>query len=108
MTRRDVLLLTSSLALPLHAAPCLSVLDPRTAADYDAYLKTARAAAELPLGPKLLDRVPEDQRAEALRVLNSNRPYVWNLHQNSPNGALPVYKGIVVDWVGAVRVPGAT
>ncbi len=63
---------------------------------------------EQPLGPKLLERVPEEQRAEALRILDRNQPYVWNLHEKSPNGALPVFKGIIVDWIGAVRIPGAS
>lgn len=71
-------------------------------------MKTARATVEQPLGPKLLERVPEDQRAEALRILDKNQPYVWNLNKDRPDGALPVYKGIIVDWVGAVRLPGVT
>ena len=108
MTRRDVLFLASPFAVSLRAAPCQSVLDPRTAAEYDAYLKTARVTAEQPLGPRTLERLPEDQRAEALRTLDSHQPYVWNLHRNRQDGVLPVYKGIIVDWVGAVRMPGVT
>jgi hypothetical protein len=111
MTRRDVLRFAAPIVFRpdvLGAAPCQSVLDPRTAADYDAYLKTARAAAEQPLGPRLPDRVPDEQRAEALRILDSGQPYVWNLHKNSPNGALAVYKGVIVDWLGAIRIADAS
>src|ERR1035438_2127827 len=111
MTRRDVFRLGAPLLVPpltLCAAPCESDLDPRTAADYDAYLKNTRANAEQPLGSKLLERVPEKQRPEALRVLDSKQPYVWNLNQNEPNGARTVYKGVIVDWMGAIRMPGVT
>lgn len=94
--------------LALDAAPCQSVLDPQTAADYDTYLNAARAAAEQPFASRLLDRVPEDQRAAAQRILDHNQPYVWNLHASSPNGAFPVYKGIIVDWMGAVRIPATS
>ena len=94
--------------LTLCAAPCQSDLDPRTAADYDAYLKKSRAQAEQPLGSTLLDRVPANQRSEALRILDGGQPYVWNLHKNRPNGALAVYKGVIVDWIGAIRIPGIT
>jgi hypothetical protein len=41
-------------------------------------------------------------------VIESNQPYIWNLHANQPNGALAVYKGIIVDWMGAFRVRDAT
>jgi hypothetical protein len=60
------------------------------------------------MGPRLLDRVPEKQRPEALRILDSKGSYVWNLNNNEPNGALTVYKGVIVDWVGAIRIPGVT
>ncbi|HEY3840832.1 MAG TPA: hypothetical protein VGL72_29870 [Bryobacteraceae bacterium] len=106
MDRRDVLRLL--LAAPpqlLDAAPCQSVLDPRTAADYEAYLKTARTAIEQPLNGKLLERVPEPRRAEAMKILDSNKAYIWNLHEHALNGALPVYKGVIVDWMGAMRIP---
>src|ERR1700722_20547735 len=112
MTRRDVFRLGAPLLvrpLILCAAPCESDLDPRTAADYDAYLKSARADVEQPLGSRLLERVPEKQRHEALRVLDSKQqPYVWNLNQDQPNGARNVYKGVIVDWMGAIRMPGIT
>jgi hypothetical protein len=108
MTRRDLLLLASPLTLSLRAAPCQTALDPRTAAGYEAYLSTARTAVEQPLSSRLLERVPDAQRARALRILDNNQPYVWNLQENCPNGALPVYKGIIVDWMGAIRLPGVT
>ncbi len=111
MTRRDLLRFSTPLFLGLkatNAAPCQSTLDPRTSAAYDEYLKTARSTEEQPLGSKMLERAPEDQRADGVRVLNNNLPYIWNLHKDRPNGALPVYKGVVVDWMGAFRVPGAT
>jgi hypothetical protein len=76
--------------------------------DYDAYLKKARTEVEQPLGSALLERVPEKQRPEALRILDTKQPYVWNLNQNEPNGAMPVYKGVIVDWIGAIRIPDAT
>jgi len=94
--------------LTARAAPCQSVLESRTTADYDAYLKTAKVAAEQPLGTKLLERVPEGKRNEGLRVLESNQAYVWNLHEDQPNGALPVHKGVVVDWMGALLLRGFT
>jgi len=94
--------------LTVRAAPCQSDLDPRTDADYDAYLKKTRAVAERPLGHKLLDRMPANQRPGALRILDSGRPYAWNLHENQRNGALTVYKGVIVDWIGAIRIPGVT
>src|ERR1700761_3830514 len=99
MTRRDVIRLSAMLSLrprSMQAAACQSTLDPRSAADYEAYLKIARAAAEQPMGTKLLERVPDAQRAEALRAIDSNQPYVWNLHSEQPNGALIVYKGVIV------------
>ena len=52
--------------------------------------------------------MPEKQRAEGLRLLDKGQAYAWNLNQNEPNGALPVYKGVIVDWVAAVLIPGAT
>jgi hypothetical protein len=96
------------MAFSLHAAPCQSALDPRTSADYDTYLKSARTAAEQPLGVNLLDRVPEGQRTEGVRALDANQPYVWNLNKDRPNGVMNVYKGVIVDWVGAMRIPGVT
>ena len=90
----------------LDGAPCQSSLDPRTASDYEGYLKTARTKIEQPLTGGLLDRVPEPRRAEANKALDANKSYVWNLHEQSPNGALPVYKGVIVDWMGATRFPG--
>src|SRR4051794_34638239 len=108
MTRRDILWLASPMAFSLHAAPCQSELDARTSAEYDAYIKSARTAAEQPLGPNQLERVPEGQRTEGMRALDANQPYVWNLNKNRPNGVMNVYKGVIVDWVGAMRIPGAT
>jgi hypothetical protein len=101
--------MASPLLLPdsLAASPCQSDLDPKTAADYEAYLKTARAAAEQPIGPNLVDRIPVGKRAEALATLD-NQPYAWNVEAGSPNGALPVYKGVIVDWIGAMRIPGTS
>jgi hypothetical protein len=92
----------------LTAAPCQSDLDARTAADYDAYLAKARATAEVAIGPTLLERASPEERTAGMPVLDSGRPYVWNLHGKSPNGALPVYKGVIVDWMGAVRMRGAS
>lgn len=60
------------------------------------------------MGSRILDRVPEARRADAARILETGQPYVWNLHATSPNGALPVYKGVIVDWMGALRLPGVT
>ena len=94
--------------LPLEAGACQSTLDARTSADYEAYLKTARVAAEQPMGSRFADRVPEEQQAEAQKVVESGQPYVWNLHKNDPHGALPVYKGVIVDWMGAVRLRGVS
>ena len=108
MTRRDLFGLAGlSLAwtAPGRASSCQSTLDARTSADYDAYLNSVRATAEQPLGANLPDRVPEEQRPEAKRVLESHEPFVWNLHQKRPHGALSVYKGVIVDWVGAIRMP---
>jgi hypothetical protein len=56
----------------------------------------------------LLARVPADQRAEALRTLDNRQWFVWNLQKDQPNGALSVYKGIIVDWMGAIRIPGVS
>jgi hypothetical protein len=111
MTRRHLIRMASPFLLgPLgaEASPCQSNLDPRTAEEYDDYLKTARTAAEQALEKKPLERVPNDQRAEGLRTLDRNQPFIWNLNKNRANGALAVYKGVVVDWMGAFRVPGAT
>ena len=109
MNRRGFFKATAPLIWPvsLVASPCQSDLDHRTAAEYDAYLKTARAAIEQPIGSKLLDRLPEAERAEAMKTIDS-RPYVWNLQQGQPNGALPVYKGVIVDWMGAMRIPNTS
>lgn len=60
---------------------------------------------ERPIGPKLLSRVPEDQRPAALQDLEKNHWFVWNLRQGEPNGAARVYKGIIVDWMGAILLP---
>jgi len=111
MTRRDLFRLASPLVLrplPLTAGACQSALDPRTSADYEAYLKTAKAVAEQPLSPNLLQRVPEGQRPEGLRILDSNKPYIWNLNKDHPNGALAVYKGVIVDWMGAALMQGVS
>jgi len=108
MTRRNFVQIAAPVflgATAAPAAPCQSTLDPTTNADYEAYLKTARPLAERPIG-RVLDRVPEDQRSAALGVLANNQPYVWNLNANQLHGALAVYKGVVVDWVGAIRIRG--
>jgi hypothetical protein len=111
MTRRDVL----RLAAPFAATPvasfgsaCLSALDARTIADYDAYLKNARTAGEQPIAGKMLSRVPQDERPALQKTLEEKRWCVWNLQAAQPHGALPVYKGIVVDWMGAMLLPGVT
>ncbi len=111
MTRRDVLRFASPLLVApsgLSAAPCESDLDPRTASDYDAYLKRARTEIEQPLGSRLPDRVADDHRSVALAALDNKQPYVWNLNAAEPNGAMPVYKGVIVDWMAAIRIPGVT
>lgn len=107
MTRRDLLRMGAPFfALPgtLTASPCLTQLDSETAAEYDAYLAKARAAAEQPFGPVLLERIPAEQRVTAQQTLNSRQPYLWNVHQKEPNGALEVSKGVIVHWIGAVLI----
>jgi len=111
MTRRDIFRIASPLLAgtrSLRGGACQSTLDPRTAKEYDAYLKTAREVEEQPLGSQLPERVPDDERAAATAALDKNEIYVWNLHKHQPHGALRVYKGVIVDWMGAFRIPGVS
>jgi hypothetical protein len=109
MTRRSLLRIAPSLLIPsrITAAPCVSNLDPRTSAGYDAYLEKARLAVEKPLATPL-ERVPDSLRADAQRAIDNRQAYVWNLHADEPTRALAVFKGIIVDWLGVVRIPDAT
>jgi len=110
MNRRDVLRLgvpLASAAKELSASACQSALEERTVAEYNSYVKTAREAIEQAISGKL-SRVPEEHRAAATRKLESDRWFVWNLQDSKPNGALRVYKGVVVDWMGALLLPGVS
>src|SRR5689334_13928163 len=111
MNRRDVLRLAAPIAAGtkvMRGSACQSTLDPRTVSEYEAYVKTARGAAEQPIGSKPLSRVPDEQRAAAMHKLESDHWFVWNLQEKRPHGALSLYKAVVVDWMGALLLPGVT
>jgi len=94
-------------ATGLTAARCTTVLNMNALAKYDSYVVTAEAPMKVRFESGELAWLPEGERRRAAAELASGKLVKRNMAPPEVNGRLTLEDGTVLDWVGAILVPGA-
>jgi hypothetical protein len=89
----------------IFAYPCaaqfMTTLEPRTVDEFDAYARGVEAGLQQRWDGKQPFLSLDENAPERAKVLQGE---LW-IQPATPNNPIPIYQGLIYDWVGAVFIP---